>query len=78
MVDLRSHFLEHNVIALLIVALMSMMSLMEDTFTFGGGGSGGATQQSAVGSAQDLNSMQLFRPHLTGVLNQHLQKEDLL
>ena len=53
-----------------------MMSLMADTSTFEvGRGFGIVTQQSAVGSAQDLNSMQLFLPHLTGVLIKHLQKE---
>ena len=65
----RSHFLsgEHNVVGLTMVALM--MSLMSDTGTFEvGTASGKVTQQSAVGSAQDLNSTQLFLPHLTADL----------
>ena len=38
---------------------------MADTLTvLVGGSTGTVTQQSAVGAAQDLNSMQLFLPHL--------------
>ena len=54
---------EHNVVALVMFA--SMMSMMADTFTFEAEFSFGiVTQQSAVGSAQDLKSLQLFLPHL--------------
>ena len=72
----RSHSLlrEHSVVALTIVAVM--MSLMVDTLTFEVGTAFGiVTQQSAVDSAQDLNSLQLFLPHLTEDLIKHLQKE---
>ena len=58
------------------VILALMMLLMADTSTFEAGTAFGiVTQQSAVGSAQDLNFLQLFLPHLTGDLIKHLQQE---
>ena len=48
------------------VASTSVISVMSETVTVAiCGSSGRSTQQSAVGAAQDLNSMQLFLPHLS-------------
>ena len=63
----------------MVVALVRITSLIfEISVTSISGGLlsfGIVTQQSAVGSAQDLNSLQLFLPHLKGELTFFLQKE---